>query len=183
MYEGAFKHGNLLLSPPPGPMFNHIAKKEVRAADLADNVGSIVSSFPVNSSKTPYVHIGLKGEQQTSFVAGLPLDDIRAYAQGLVEIEVIGALVPFEFLEDSFNGTNPDKLRNFLHEVFSDAAEGKANANSYKAVGFINPVAVESIEDNGSYRTLHLKAEYGGDGVVKTALPLFDLKKRLANLK
>lgn len=180
MYEAKVEDSKIILTPPSDPAFSGLKKKEIPLSDVADTVGFIESADAFgHGGETTSGYLHLKGQEFSEFVYGLRLQEIRDNAKSLVEIDGISGMIPMELLFDEPREESDERVDAFLRQVFNDIATGKENRDGYKTQAFINPAAVESVEDEGNYRRINIKPEYGKSTGVISALSADDLKKRL----
>lgn len=147
----------------------------IALAALSDTVGAVEEDT-----------LGLKGPHDLNIyfrdhhdlVFGITLEDFKRNVPALIEIEAMSCTIPMEIM---FKGDDLDRaaIAAFLKDTFNEVTEGKLSAHGYKIRALINPSAVDSVSDEGSYRDIHLKTEFEDAAVLHTAIPAQQLTTTL----
>lgn len=179
MYKAKIEEDKIVLTPSANPHFVNLPEKVIPLSEVSEQVG-VITALDSDQTGNPHsYYLHLKGQVDPDFIVGPSLQDVRTSTPPLVEIESIDAFIPIELIFDEPQEGVRDRVDIFLCTVFNDIAAGRKNPNGYLTRAFVNPAAVDSVKDEGGYRSINIKPEYGGRTSIITPLPEDKLKKRL----
>jgi hypothetical protein len=142
---------------------------EIPLAVLGTVIGALEEET-LGHADDPYdLTVHFRDQQQTALLFGVTLEKLKDTSPNFVELEAMTCTIPMEimFHDEHLDQEGTDV---FIRATFADVAAGRASQHGYRIRALVNSTAVDSIEDAGCYRDIHLKPEFGKHAVVHTPL-------------